>query len=42
MQAANAVVSLRIYADSPGPLMLSIAIKIKIILYYEYIEIIYY
>ena len=36
MRVANALVSLRISADSPGPLMLSIAIKIKISLCWHY------
>ena len=38
MRAANALVSLRISAGSPDPLMLSIAIKIKLTilaLFYE-------
>ena len=45
MQAANALVSLRISACSPDPLMLSIAIKISLcwhyfmnFLYHIYIE----
>ena len=51
MRAANALVSLRIYAGSPDPLMLSIATKIKNLiclhyfinfLYHVYIEIKYY
>ena len=51
MRATNALVSLRISAGSPDPLMLSIAIKIKIsvcwhyfmnFLYHVYIEIKYY
>ena len=36
MRAANALVSLRISAGSPDPLMLSIAIKIKISLCWHY------
>ena len=49
MRAANALVSLRISAGSPDPLMLSIAIKISLcwhyfmnFLYHIYIEIKYY
>ena len=49
MRAANALVSLRISAGSPDPLMLSIAIKISLcwhyfmnFLYHRYIEIKYY
>ena len=49
MRAANALVSLRISACSPDPLMLSIAIKISLcwhyfmnFLYHIYIEIKYY
>ena len=51
MRAANALVSLRISAGSPDTLMLSIAIKIKLslfwhyfmnVLYHVYIEIKYY
>ena len=49
MRAANALVSLRISARSPDPLMLSIAIKISLcwhyfmnFLYHVYIEIKYY
>ena len=36
MRAENALVSLRISAGSPDPLMLSIAIKIKISLWWHY------
>ena len=49
MRAANALVSLRISACSPDPLMLSIAIKISLcwhyfmnFLYHVYIEMKYY
>ena len=51
MRAANALVSLRISAGSPDPLMVSIAIQIKVslcwhyfinFLYHVYIEIKYY